>query len=357
TRARLGRHQLRALTLWLLGAVVRHQPCRQCGTRLSRQHAAACANIATLLRSPPTLFPDLQAPDPATGGTLIDSALLQLGPDPLDLRDSTTRQRLRIIIQAIEKIRHDCLGQPPFQDIEYSTRLDEFAALLKSASTGNRPVSRDTYNSLTDIGRNVHDSTPLHAATFSGHLDVARFLLETGSEIDIRDGRKNTPLFNAALEGHLSLVELLVEKGADIEARGLKGRTSLHNAASGGHLDIARFLIEKGAKIDEVDFLKKTPLTFATLNGHLDIVQLLVEKGASMETTDKWKETPLIVAVANGHLSIVEYMVVRGANVGARDRDGRTARDCALWHGNTAVAEFLAADAQGTNSSIYLTTS
>ena len=72
----------------------------------------------------------------------------------------------------------------------------------------------------------------------------------TKTQGTIGDG--STPLFIAALEGHLEVVRFLVESGANKD-QGLTddGRTALFIAAENGHLEVVRFLVESGANKDQ----------------------------------------------------------------------------------------------------------
>ena len=76
---------------------------------------------------------------------------------------------------------------------------------------------------------------PLFIAAEKGHLEVVRFLVESGANKDqasTDDG--STPLFIAAGKGHLEVVRFLVEFGAKED----QGKTdnedpSLHSSSSG----------------------------------------------------------------------------------------------------------------------------
>ena len=52
------------------------------------------------------------------------------------------------------------------------------------------------------------------------------------------------PLYTGALSAHLELARYLVEKGADVNAKMVDGATPLHICARYGHLEVARALIE-----------------------------------------------------------------------------------------------------------------
>jgi ankyrin repeat protein len=74
----------------------------------------------------------------------------------------------------------------------------------------------------------VTDPAALHAAAGQGHVDVVRWLLDSGADVNVRatTGSKGTPLHTAAWAGHLDVVKLLVERGGDVRAVDEEHRTT-----------------------------------------------------------------------------------------------------------------------------------
>ncbi len=60
-------------------------------------------------------------------------------------------------------------------------------------------------------------ATPLLHASFTGKLDVVRYLLSKGANVNHRDGEGGMALQNAAFNGHVGVVKVLIEAGADVE--------------------------------------------------------------------------------------------------------------------------------------------
>lgn len=85
----------------------------------------------------------------------------------------------------------------------------------------------------------------LMAACDSGDLAEARRLVAAGAPVDFVSGE--TPLVKAALKGHLEIARFLLDAGADINIRKDTGSTALMCAAFFGHAEVVRLLLEKGA--------------------------------------------------------------------------------------------------------------
>lgn len=63
------------------------------------------------------------------------------------------------------------------------------------------------------------------------NLEVARFLLESGAEVNLKDKGGLIPLHNASSFGHLEIAGLLIEYGAEVNQPDKWGFTPLHEAA------------------------------------------------------------------------------------------------------------------------------
>jgi ankyrin repeat protein len=91
-------------------------------------------------------------------------------------------------------------------------------------------------------------SQALHIAARNGHIDVARFLLEKGADINCRGFFGAPGLHWAAINGHKPMVEFLVAHGADLTLRDQQfNSTALGWALEGKQTEIAELLKARGA--------------------------------------------------------------------------------------------------------------
>jgi ankyrin repeat protein len=75
-----------------------------------------------------------------------------------------------------------------------------------------------------------------------GHVDVARFLVENGADVNAKNNDDDTPLHGAALNGYVDVARFLVENGADVNAKDKNGKTPIDIAREKGHNDIVKLL-------------------------------------------------------------------------------------------------------------------
>jgi ankyrin repeat protein len=92
----------------------------------------------------------------------------------------------------------------------------------------------------------------------------------------------------ACWQKHLQIIKFLLERGVDVNAHGDLGRTPLHYALYEGDnasTEIAATLISAGADVNALDNLGSTPLDYAAseVNDELKpCISLLLERGARM---------------------------------------------------------------------------
>jgi ankyrin repeat protein len=84
--------------------------------------------------------------------------------------------------------------------------------------------------------------TALMIASYHGHADIVRILLEHGANVNAEDDYNATAITRAAESGYLEIVRLLVAHGANTSIREESDLTALELAESRGHHEVASFL-------------------------------------------------------------------------------------------------------------------
>jgi ankyrin repeat protein len=187
-----------------------------------------------------------------------------------------------------------------------------------------------------------YHGSPLHAASFKGHLDAVRVLLTHGVDVNTTNKHGRTPLCSAYAGGHLDVMRLLIEHEADVDAdyNGAAGDL-LHDASYDGRLDFVHLLLQQNIDVNIRNHLGNAPLHLASMMGHARVAQLLLEHGAIVDAQGYNHYTPLYYASACGHLAVVQVLLGHGADVHIREGDNLAPVQVARSYRHVEVAQLL----------------
>ncbi|XP_030851347.1 transient receptor potential cation channel subfamily A member 1 homolog isoform X2 [Strongylocentrotus purpuratus] len=190
-----------------------------------------------------------------------------------------------------------------------SGNLSEIGRLLKDEEDGGK----DRLNEP-----DKKDRTPLHHASQAGHVNVVKYLIENGADINAEGDNKRLAIHFAAMTkpGKASKIEessvilYLLSQEVDVNARDTFGLTPLHIAAMRGNKPaVFNLLSADDININEKDKNDMTPLHVACLHGNDDIAAMLVGVGAEVQSQDSTFSTPLHAACQGGHKKIVKRLL------------------------------------------------
>ncbi len=138
----------------------------------------------------------------------------------------------------------------------------------------------------------------LHLPAAKGDLIAIQQELAKGADINVKDAADQTPLMYASETGRLEIVKYLVENGADVNAKSFNKIT------------------------------RGTALIYASSNNRVDVMNYLLDHGANInETTDPMEESSLFWTVAKGYAEGTELLLKRGIMVNLKNKKGETALD------------------------------
>ena len=163
----------------------------------------------------------------------------------------------------------------------------------------------------------------LYYASFYGLYDLAKHLAVKHPEhVNARGGRLVSPLAAALYGEHFEVAELLHEHGADVNVLFNGECTLLHLTSREGRVDTARWLLNHGAVANAQKDDGWTALHLATWNKCLEIVQMLLEHNADIHTQNNKGEVALHLAACQ--INVLQLLLDHGADVNARDNEGST---------------------------------
>ena len=121
-------------------------------------------------------------------------------------------------------------------------------------------------------------------AASAGYIECTRLLIEIGADVNTHSNEfKETSLTLASYKGHADMVRFLLEHGADHEHKTDEMHTALMEACMDGHLEVARILIEHGAQVNMPPDSFESPLTLAACGGHVELANLLIDHRAELD--------------------------------------------------------------------------
>jgi ankyrin repeat protein len=158
-----------------------------------------------------------------------------------------------------------------------------------------------------------------------------RAALEAGADVNAKEYSGNSPsIFLAADNEMLDVCRWLVAAGADVNAKGERGSTALHVAVFKANIGMVELLLENGASPNAETDNGTVPLTVTGAHESLGICSLLMRFGAdpghlAKPYTAKAGLTPFQQAVKNGDIAAVRwYVLEHGQSVSQKTASGKT---------------------------------
>ena len=173
------------------------------------------------------------------------------------------------ILMAAEKRQYECVKEMlNFLKTE-KLEADMIETLNKLLSKFISQNSGGMVDLLVSMGASVNAEVdgcaPLLLCAEYGHLEILRFLLSHGANVNVFDSNQVSPLLRAAQKDHENCVSELLSNGAEISHVNKEGQTLLMLAAKNGLLTTVKFCLEKGNKafVNMTDNEGKNAITHA----------------------------------------------------------------------------------------------
>ena len=165
-------------------------------------------------------------------------------------------------------------------------------AIISAAIDGNIEIFRLLFKADIQLGE-IYEKALVRAAS-KGHLRLVNFLFNEGTSINSRgypiksrnyegDPIGPTALHSSIRSNQIDVVKFLISAGADVNAIDENGDTPLHRAAVSNRSEIAKLLVEAEAVMDWENKEGETPLEVAVNNASLNVVNLLKNRWGSIQ--------------------------------------------------------------------------
>ena len=188
------------------------------------------------------------------------------------------------------RLDYDSAGYEPIHQAAAGGHILAVEALLIEGSELDRP---------TKSGENRNGESMLHIASLHNHLNLARYLLKNGVQVNHWSDRAQTgsyhprakllgssltPLHYACCLGHFEMAVLLIDHNAMVNAATEDGYTPLMMAVEAENTDLVALLHNRGAKVNaSLPGTLLTALHMAARRGDLDTVKELIRAGADFK--------------------------------------------------------------------------
>jgi ankyrin repeat protein len=235
-------------------------------------------------------------------------------------------------------------------DYENRTRPTALHICVKKGDIATAQILIQNGPNISQI--NDKGWTPLQYAARRRYQSEAmvRFLLDGSVDIpassQIRDTMRNhhispisrrhgdTLLHHAAGYGSVDIVRFLVEAGPNIEATNSFGETLLHLAAAGGLGDNVKTLLQRGANFDAINIDGLSPLQFfLSEKGEVCVAHQILHHESQPEVCS-WKGSTTCVPACQFlkyRRPVVDLLLSAGASTTASSNSTRTPLDWAIW--------------------------
>ncbi|UJR23383.1 hypothetical protein I4U23_026391 [Adineta vaga] len=195
----------------------------------------------------------------------------------------------------------------------------------------------------------------LHWAAINNHVEIMRYLIAKGAEVDAKGGDlKSTPLHWACRQGCIEAFFLLVDNQADIQSTDINSIQPIHLASQYGQIKILAYLLGSGVDVDCLDGRNFTPLIYSCLgpppdyvpgpeSTHVSCTQFLLTFGANVNYQEPTRHYTAFHFSINNQNAISFHVLLKNPqiNIHIKNSDNCDALTFARVRRNLEAAEQL----------------
>jgi len=183
------------------------------------------------------------------------------------MQEQTADQRVLALFHYIETHNMQAIVGlvSQFPNLVNATNEDENTPLHLAASD-NQLELLEFYLKFTDTNPDIPGCsarTPLHCASFEGHLECVKLLFSFGANMGWMDALDESCIHKAARKGQYYVLQYLLSRKpsrAVLNQQNVVGCTALHQAMERGNEDCSRVLLDAGCDPNILDFFGIPPV-------------------------------------------------------------------------------------------------
>eukprot|EP00750_Incisomonas_marina_P008137 INCI1526.2.p1 GENE.INCI1526.2~~INCI1526.2.p1 ORF type:complete len:491 (-),score=69.77 INCI1526.2:94-1566(-) len=185
-------------------------------------------------------------------------------------------------------------------------------------------VVRQLLASKTDVNDiDEKGTTPLCLAATKGYVNIVTLLLNAkANPCQANVKSLTTPVSAASQTGHADVIGVLAEHSADVNAVDSLGWSPLAVAVSRKQVLAVRALAEAKANIDKPIDKTYWPLYLGCLNGCAEVVEVLLSCKSDVNNKNTGGSTALQGAATNGSILLLEMLIRANADMTPQNVDG-----------------------------------
>ncbi|XP_039581345.1 85/88 kDa calcium-independent phospholipase A2 isoform X2 [Passer montanus] len=212
----------------------------------------------------------------------------------VDITDSSGETAFHYAVRGNNPQIIELLGRAPTSGLDHVSH-EGLTALHLACQLGKEDMVRSLLKCRASCSVVGTLGYPIHTALKFSHKGCAQAILEAdASQVCSRDPRYDaTPLHWAK---KAEMARLLLEYGSEVNASSRTADMALHIAVQRGRLDCAMVLLTHGARTNARGRDGNTPLHLAMKHDHLDMIKAIIVFGGDVEIPNDFGETPGLLA-------------------------------------------------------------
>lgn len=211
-----------------------------------------------------------------------------------------TEETVRVLLEgSADLFRRNIIGEDALDALEiswemtnyYANEIYQLGVSQKTIATG-----REKVRPILLRAREQAAEKDIWAALAIERLDLVKNHVDRVDDLATILTAEGSPiLVSATALGHLEIVKYLLQAGADIESRDALGSTSLMAATMFGHEEIAKVLLENDADVHTINYLgtdlnAALQLDWGFTNGIATLIGLSLEEAELKKSRAKTKD-------------------------------------------------------------------